>query len=50
MDTTYELTEVKLRINKVLNNMIVDKNCSRDIYDEVLSIGNKIGRICNNKR
>ena len=49
MDTTYELSEVKLRINKVLNNMIVDKNCSRDIYDEVLGISKKIGRIANNR-
>jgi len=49
MDTAYELTKVKLRINKVLNDMVGDKDFNRDIYSEIVSIGNKIGRIANNR-
>ncbi len=45
----YELTKVKQRINQVLDNMVKDKNFNKEIYTEVVSIGNKIGRIANNK-
>tara|TARA_R100000963_G_C4632313_1_gene97105 strand:+ start:461 stop:613 length:153 start_codon:yes stop_codon:yes gene_type:complete len=49
MDRTNELIKIKLRINQVLNNMVKDKNFNKEIYTEVVSIGNKIGRIANNK-
>ena len=45
----YELTKVKQRINQVLDNMVKDKNFNKEIYTEVVSIGNKIGRILNKK-